>query len=72
MDFTILNNVWEHPKTSIAGVLIGIVTVASVLAQQGITLGHAGTGTVVALISGLATAFLGLLAKDPGTPKTAE
>ena len=72
MDITILNNVWEHPKTSIAGVLIGIVTVASVLAQQGITLGHAGTGTVVALISGLATAFLGLLAKDPSTPKSAE
>jgi len=33
-----------------------------VLSQQGITLGSAGSGTVVALVSGLATALLGLLA----------
>lgn len=59
-------NIWNHPKTSAAGLLISIVTVAGVLSQQGITLGHAGTGTVVTLISGLGAALLGLLARDPG------
>ncbi|HKE23430.1 MAG TPA: hypothetical protein VKB88_13780 [Bryobacteraceae bacterium] len=60
------SNIVAHPKTSIAGVLIGTVTVAGVLSQQGITLGKAGTGTVVALIGALATALLGLSSKDPG------
>lgn len=59
-------NIWQHPKTSAAGVLIAIATVAGVLSQQGITLGSAGTGTVVSLIAALATALLGLLSKDPG------
>ncbi len=59
------SNIWNHPKTSAAGLLIAVVTICSVLSQQGITLGNAGTGTVVALISGLASAFLGLLARDP-------
>ena len=62
----ILSNITQHPKTSIAGLLIGITTVAGVLSQQGITLGKAGTGTVVTLIAALATALLGLLARDPG------
>jgi hypothetical protein len=61
-----ISNIWKHPKTSAAGVLIAVVTVAGVLAQQGVTLGEAGTGTVISLVSALATAFLGLLAKDPG------
>jgi hypothetical protein len=60
-----ISNIWEHPKTSAAGVLIAIATVAGVLVQQSITLGTAGTGTVVSLIGALATALLGLLAKDP-------
>jgi hypothetical protein len=47
--------------------LIAIVTIAGILSQQGITLGAAGSGTVVTLISALATALLGLLAKDPGS-----
>lgn len=59
-------NIWNHPKTSAAGLLICIVTIAGVLSQQGITLGHAGTGTVVTLVSGLGSALLGLLARDPG------
>jgi hypothetical protein len=59
-------NIWKHPKTSAAGLLISVVTIGGVLNQQGITLGHAGAGTVVALVSGLATALLGLVAKDPG------
>jgi hypothetical protein len=61
-------NIWKHPQTSIAGILIAIVTVAGVFSQQGITLGHAGTGTVVTLISSIATALLGLVSKDPGAP----
>lgn len=64
---TIFSNIWKHPKTSVSGVLICIVTITGVLLQQGITLGTAGTGTVVALIGALATALLGLLAKDPGS-----
>ena len=51
-------------KTTVAGLLIAIVTIAGVLTQQGISLGTAGTGTVVALVGALATALLGLIAKD--------
>jgi hypothetical protein len=60
-----ISNIWNDPKTSAAGLLIAVATIASVLAQQGISLGSAGTGTVVTLVSGLATALLGLLARDP-------
>lgn len=60
-------NIWNHPKTSITGLLIAAVTAAGVLSQQGVSLGHAGSGTVVTLAGALATAFLGLLAKDPGS-----
>ena len=58
-------NIWDHPRTSAAGLLIAVVTMAGVLSQQGITLGNVGTGTVVSLIGALAAALLGLLAKDP-------
>ncbi|MGD0629089.1 MAG: hypothetical protein ABR987_07045 [Terracidiphilus sp.] len=61
-----ISNIWNHPKTSVAGLLIATVSIAGVLSQQGVNLGHAGSGTVVALVSAVATAFLGLLAKDPG------
>jgi hypothetical protein len=63
---TSISNIWNHPKTSAAGVLIAVVTVAGVLSQQGVTLGSAGAGTVVTLVGALASAFLGLLARDPG------
>ncbi len=62
---SLMTNSWNHPKTSAAGLLIAVVSVAGVLSQQGVTLGKAGTGTVVSLVSALATALLGLLAKDP-------
>lgn len=62
-----IENIWKHPKTSAAGLLIAVVTITSVLSQQGITLGVAGSGTVVTLVSGLASALLGLLARDPET-----
>jgi len=61
-----VSNIWNHPKTTAAGLLIAIVTISGVLSQQGIGLGSAGTGTVVSLVSALATALLGLLARDPG------
>ena len=61
-----ISNIWNHPKTSAAGLLISIISIAGVLSQQGITLGAAGTGTVVALVSAIATALLGLLSRDPG------
>ena len=64
----LIANIWNHPRTSIAGLLIAVITVAGVLAQQGITLGSAGTGTVITLISAIATALLGLLAHDPQLP----
>lgn len=60
-----LANIWNHPRTSAAGLLIGVASIGSVLAQQGITLGKAGTGSVVSVATGLATVLLGLLARDP-------
>ena len=63
-----ITNIWNHPKTSAAGLLIALGSIAGVFSQQGITLGKAGTGTVVSLVTALATALLGLLAKDPETP----
>ncbi len=61
-----ISNIWNHPRTSAAGLLIGVATVAGVLAQQGVTLGSAGGGTVISLAGAVATALLGLLARDPG------
>ncbi len=66
-----ISNIWNHPKTSAAGVLIAVVTIAGVFSQQGITLGHVGNGTIVSLVSALATAFLGLLARDPASQPAA-
>jgi hypothetical protein len=61
-----ISNIWNHPRTSAAGLLIAVVTVAGVFSTQGVTLGKAGAGTVVTLVSAVATALLGLLARDPG------
>jgi hypothetical protein len=60
------SNIWNHPKTSTAGLLIGIVSVASVLSQQGVTLGKVGSGNVVTMVAGVASVLLGLMAQDPG------
>jgi hypothetical protein len=68
-----LLNIWQHPRTSLAGLLISAATLAGVLSQQGITLGKSGTGTVVTLVGSLATALLGLIARDPAPqPATAQ
>ena len=61
----VISNIWNYPKTSVAGLLIAVVAIAGVLSQQGISLGRAGTGTVVSLVAAIATALLGLLARDP-------
>lgn len=63
-----ITNIWKHPRTSIAGLLVSAVTISGVLSQQGITLGTIGGGTVVTLIGTLGTALLGLLARDPTPP----
>jgi hypothetical protein len=63
----VLSNAVQHPRTSTAGVLIALVSIMGVLSQQGITLGKAGTGTVVSLVTAMASALLGLLARDPGS-----
>jgi len=65
-----ISNIWQHPRTSVAGLLIAVVSLAGVLSEHGITLGAAGSGTVVALVSALATAILGLLARDPAGTST--
>jgi hypothetical protein len=62
---TLISNIWNNPRTSVAGLLISVVSIGGVLSQQGITLGHAGTGTVVTLATAIASALLGLLARDP-------
>ena len=60
----ILERIIEQPKTSAAGLLLALTTVLGVLQQQGVSLGHVGAGSVISLGSALATAVLGLLAKD--------
>jgi len=65
----LMSNAINHPRTSAAGVLIAIVSISGVLSQQGITLGKAGTGTVVSLLTAMASALLGLLARDPGSER---
>jgi hypothetical protein len=62
---SLISNIWNHPRTSSAGLLIAVVSIGGVLSQQGISLGHAGTGTVVTLVTAIASALLGLLARDP-------
>jgi len=64
---TLVSNIWNHPRTSAVGLLIAIISIGGVLSQQGISLGHAGSGTVVTLAMAIASALLGLLARDPVT-----
>ena len=59
-----IDRVVQHPKTTAAGLLIGLTSVLGVLQQQGFSFGQVGKGTGISLATGLATALLGLLAKD--------
>src|SRR5580704_18811623 len=68
MRMNAIANIWKYPRTSAAGLLIAVITIAGVFSQQGVTLGTAGAGTVISLVSAVATALLGLLARDPGEP----
>jgi hypothetical protein len=67
----LVSNIWNHPRTTAAGLLIAVISIGGVLSQQGISLGHAGTGTVVTLVTAIATALLGLLARDPASSPAA-
>ena len=60
-----ISNIWNHPRTSAAGLLIAVITIAGALSRQGVTLGIAGNDTVITLVGAIATALLGLLARDP-------
>jgi hypothetical protein len=72
LSMNLFANVLAHPRTSLTGAAIAVVSLMGTLSQQGITLGKAGTGTVVSLVTGVASAFLGLLARDPeAEPNTA-
>jgi hypothetical protein len=62
----VFTNIWKHPRTTVTGVLISVTTIAGVLSQNGMTLGHAGNATVVTLVGAVASALLGLMARDPG------
>jgi hypothetical protein len=61
----VIKNAWRHPKTTLGGVAAFVVLFGTVLAQNGVTLGHVGTSNWVVLAVGLATALGGSLAKDP-------
>ena len=67
-----ISNVWIHPRTSAARLLIAVITIAGVLSQQGLTLGAAGSGTLVTLVRAIATALLRLLARDPASESRSE
>ncbi len=59
-----IDRVVQHPKTTAAGLLIGLTSMLGVLQQQGFSFGQVGKGTGMSLATGLAAALLGLLAKD--------
>ena len=59
-----IDRVVKSPKTTAAGLLLGLTSVLGVLQQQGVSFGHVGQGSGISLATGLATAILGLLAKD--------
>jgi hypothetical protein len=65
------SNIWNHPRTTFAGVLLAVITIAGVFMQHGVTLGNLGDGSVIGLVAACATALLGLLARDPSEPTAA-
>ena len=60
----LIDRMVKSPKTTAAGLLLGLTSVLGVLEQQGVSFGHVGKGSGISLATGLATALLGLLAKD--------
>lgn len=65
------SNLWKHPKTTIAGLLLGVVQAGTLLSGAGLTFGAIGTTTWVGLAVALATTLLGAFAKDPGSAVSA-
>lgn len=65
------SNIWEHPKTTVLGILVLVVTICGVLVGNGVMGAPVGTTTWVALISALAAALIGLLSRDWGTSQSA-
>lgn len=60
----IFDRVFRNWKSSLRGLLVAVVVICGVLAAQGVTLGRAGTGSVVGLVAALAIALQGLLSRD--------
>jgi hypothetical protein len=60
----IFERVFLNWKSTVRGTLTVVLVLCGVLSAQGVTLGHAGTGTVVTLIAALALALEGMLRKD--------
>ena len=51
-----------HPKTTIAGILLCVVTIVPVL--QAVEWAHINASSIIGLCGSLATALLGAMAKD--------
>lgn len=60
-----LENITAHPKTTVVGILTLVITVLGVLQQNGVDLGHVGTGTWVTLLTSLASSLMLLVSQDP-------
>ncbi|MGA8727375.1 MAG: hypothetical protein WB608_01385 [Terracidiphilus sp.] len=58
-----LSNITVHWKTSLSGVLLAVLVAAPILEK--VDWSHISAASVFQLTTALATAFLGLLAKDP-------
>jgi hypothetical protein len=55
-------NIWQHPKTSAIGILIGIVTIVPILEK--VDWQHLSAASAIGLVGAIATALLGMLASD--------
>jgi hypothetical protein len=61
-----ISNLWKNPKTTVVGIMLGVVQVGTVLLHAGVV-ANPWLGVSV----GIATALLGSLAKDPGATSSA-
>lgn len=66
---TLITYLRSIPMKSVAGFLCGVATIAAILEQNGVSLGHIGTGTGVALIAALATGVAHLITPSAGVSK---
>lgn len=61
-----ISNLWKHPKTTVVGLLLGAVQIGTVLMHAGVV-ANPWLGASV----GIATALLGMFAKDPSAGSAA-